>query len=147
MNIKKIYCIIIFLCCILYTHATEYIATDRTISDALYSISQSNNTQWWTAKALSFRIGNKVEDFEPCNIRILQEERVVKIFTKETLVLISVEKEKLSRDDEGNIYQSRLCVDGDGERCLVEFMYEPADHIYLFVEYKDVTACYLIIPD
>lgn len=144
---KKIYCIIIFLCCILYTHATEYIATDRTISDALYSINQSNNTQWWTAKALSIKIGDKVGDFEDCNIRILQEERIIKIFTEETLTLISVDKETLESDSKGNIYQLRKCVDGDGERCLVQFMYEPKDHIYLFVEYKNVTACYYIIPD
>lgn len=144
---RNIFYIILFLCCIRYTHATESTTVDKINFDTFNPIDQNNNTQWWTAKALSIKIGDKVGDFEDCNIRILQEERVVKIFTEETLTLISVDKETLESDSKGNIYQLRKCVDGDGERCLVQFMYEPKDHIYLFVEYKNITACYYIIPD
>lgn len=48
------------------------------------STKQKYEAQWWTAIAVSFRVNGEVSDFEDCKIRILQDERVITIFTQET---------------------------------------------------------------
>ena len=139
---------ILLLCGILRTHATEPMSIERlNPSVSFFGNEQNNNTQWWTAKALSVRIGDQAEDFRDCHIRILQEERVIKIFTEETVKLISVADETLREDNDGIIYQERKCVDEDGKRCIATFMYYPAKHIFLIVEYNEFSVCYAILPD
>ena len=144
---KKTICILLLLCCILPTYATKAISSERINPSVSCDNEQNNNTQWWTARALSVRIGDKSENWEDCNIRILQEERVIKIFTEETLKLISVANETIREDNDGIIFQERKCVDDDGKRCLATFIYYPAKHIFLIVEYNDISVCYAIQPD
>ena len=111
------------------------------------SAKQTYKSQWWTAVASSYRANGKVSDFKDCKIRILEEERVIKIFTQEPQKLISVSDETLREDKEGIIYQERKCVDGDGRRCIATFMYYPTKHIFLVIEFNDISFLYAIIPD
>lgn len=111
------------------------------------STKQKYEAQWWTAIAVSFRVNGEVSDFEDCKIRILQDERVITIFTQETTKLISVSDETLREDKDGIIYQERKCVDGDGKRCIATFMYYPENHIFLIIEFNDISVCYAVRPD
>ena len=111
------------------------------------STKQKYEAQWWTAIAVSFRVNGEVSDFEDCKIRILQDERVITIFTQETIKLISVSDETLREDKDGIIYQERKCVDGDGKRCIATFMYYPENHIFLIIEFNDISVCYAVRPD
>lgn len=140
-------CMILLLCSILPTYAREPMSVGRINPSVSFSNEQDINTQWWTAKALSVRIGEKAEDFRDCNIRILQEERVIKIFTEKVVKLISVADETLREDNNGIIYQERKCVDEEGKKCIATFMYYPANNIFLMVQYNEFSVCYAILPD
>lgn len=69
------------------------------------------------------------------------------IFTQETKKLISVSDETLREDKDGIIYQERKCVDGDGKGCIATFMYYPENHIFLIIEFNDISVCYAVRPD
>ena len=143
---KKIICVALSICCIIHAHAIESTIV-KNIDSSVSCGNVQNNTQWWTAISLSIRMGERTSDFEDCHIRILQEDRVITIFTEETFKLISVADETLREDEDGIIYQVRKCVDEDGKICLATFMYYPAKYIFLIVEFNDVAICYVVQPD
>ena len=108
----------------------------------------SYRKMWWTAIAVSVKGGGTTTEFEECNIRILQDEHLVKIFTtNETLTFVNAEEEILQPGNNGIIFQTRKCVDKDGDRCILNFMYDTSNNIFFFIEYREISVCYVVIPD
>ncbi len=120
---------------------------------SLCASAQNGYSIWYTADAVNFDDGNEVkEDFEgwrECDIRVLRTERVVKIFLEETLCLIGIEdRYERTTDEEGNIYMTKKCVDGNGTECTVSFLHDKHDrYILLLLEYKNYTVCYHVVQD
>lgn len=136
---KKAVYIILFLSYILNSYAQN-------------RVNQNNYQIWYTATDVNFDDGNeRKEDFEgwrECNIRVLREKRIVKIFTENTLTFIGLEERFERTESNDAIYMEKKCMDGDGTECTLTFMHSKNDGlILLWIRYKNYSVTYRIVPD
>ena len=108
----------------------------------------SNAQSWYTANAVTFTFGNKSEEWQKCDIKILQEKYTVKVFAQETHIYKQVENPVKEEDGKGNTSLSWECVDKEGKKCILYLIfYEGANSIYLMIEYDHFKIYYNMTPD
>lgn len=118
------------------------------LSSSIISYAQTSNytKKWWTAVAVKLRDDDTSTEFKECNVKILQDEHIVKIFREKTLIYVNTEKETFEYKNDVT-FRTRKCIDEYGEKCILSFLQKNNGTTILLIEYDELTICFGIIPD
>lgn len=108
----------------------------------------TNAQSWFTADAVSVRVGSEIGEWYECNARVFaNNDGDVKVYTADnTLVYRRIGDNYTKDEDDEGMSMAWKCVDDEGQRCMISFnSYEGL--LWIMIEYEEFTAFYHLIPD